>query len=178
MLSTVNELVAARLAAAQGLGQEAHDAGGRPSASGGVKKVARAPGGAADPDTQAALDRIAAASSSLAEHGAQRCGMAQEYYDYVDALIVRLDKDLAACDAELFKHSDAAGGKHRGKGACVCLDAWLGAVSMTTWRLLFICRWGRLRARFSPAGRLPRPARHASWRLRRRGGCGSRCWAV
>ena len=124
MLATVNELVAVRLAAAQGLGQEPQEAttptGAKSGGSGGGKKAAaRGPVGA---ETAALLDRIAAAASTLAEHGAQRCAMAQENYDYVDALIVRLDRDLEACNAELVKHSDAqqaAAGGRRGKGAFV-----------------------------------------------------------
>lgn len=50
-----------------------------------------------------------------------QCGLAKDCYDFVDALIVRLDKDLAACDAELVKHTQAAAGGaaggRRGKGA-------------------------------------------------------------
>jgi hypothetical protein len=125
VLATVNELVAQRLATAQGLhGQEPQEEAGTPTgvkSGGGGKKTAVK--GSADAETAALLDRIAAAASTLAEHGAQRCSMAQENYDYVDALIVRLDKDLEACNAELVKHSDAqqaAAGGRRGKGAGLC----------------------------------------------------------
>lgn len=119
MLASVNELVAQRLAAVQGLGQEPQEATTPTGAKSGASKkgAVRAP---ADAETAALLDRIAAAASTLAEHGAQRCTLAQENYDYVDALIVRLDKDLEACNAELVKHSDAqqaAAGGRRGKGA-------------------------------------------------------------
>ena len=119
MLASVNELVAQRLAAVQGLGQEPQEATTPTGAKSGASKKAavRVP---ADAETAALLDRIAAAASTLAEHGAQRCTLAQENYDYVDALIVRLDKDLEACNAELVKHSDAqqaAAGGRRGKGA-------------------------------------------------------------
>jgi hypothetical protein len=75
---------------------------------------AAAPGGRADGEPpeeplslEALLAKIEADSGVQAQHAAQKCILAGECYDLVDSLIVRLDRDLTACDEEVAKAREA-----------------------------------------------------------------------
>ena len=121
LISGLEELLRARLGA-EGGDAAAAPAPDDPAAPSPAKRSRPAVPGEADSEQQqrADVERVLAAGEVLAEHAGEKCAAAKECYEAVDALIVRLDRDLTAFDTEFMRVRLAAveseGGPEAGAG--------------------------------------------------------------